>query len=145
MRSSHQRRVHSLSITQADFGQASDIPVKVNVLTSARTAALEYRTSSISAPVTLQIAGNNGISTLSFTSGATASAIADAINSFGGTGLWDEEDGFFYDHLRKPDGQVFTIRSGKKFGTANKHTSSAVSRIAAAFHRVKNNMGRECP
>ncbi len=26
-------------------------------------------------------------------------AIADAINSFGGTGLWDEEDGFYYDQI----------------------------------------------
>jgi len=26
-------------------------------------------------------------------------AIADAINSLGGTGLWDEEDGFYYDQL----------------------------------------------
>jgi hypothetical protein len=24
-------------------------------------------------------------------------AIADAINTHGGTGLWDEEDGFYYD------------------------------------------------
>ncbi len=30
-------------------------------------------------------------------------AIADAINSFGGTGLWDEEDGFYYDQLRAGD------------------------------------------
>jgi hypothetical protein len=27
-------------------------------------------------------------------------AIADAMNSFGGTGLWDDEDGFYYDVLR---------------------------------------------
>jgi hypothetical protein len=27
-----------------------------------------------------------------------------------------------------------TTLSGKKFGTANKHTMNAVSRIAAAFH-----------
>jgi hypothetical protein len=27
-------------------------------------------------------------------------AIADAINTQGGTGLWDEEDGFYYDQLR---------------------------------------------
>ncbi len=27
-------------------------------------------------------------------------AIADAINTHGGTGLWDEEDGFYYDQLR---------------------------------------------
>jgi hypothetical protein len=26
-------------------------------------------------------------------------AIADAMNSLGGTGLWDEQDGFYYDHL----------------------------------------------
>ncbi len=26
-------------------------------------------------------------------------AISDAMNSFGGTGLWDEEDGFYYDQL----------------------------------------------
>jgi hypothetical protein len=30
-------------------------------------------------------------------------AIADATNSLGGTGLWDEQDGFYYDQLR-PDG-----------------------------------------
>ena len=27
-------------------------------------------------------------------------SIADAINHFDGTGLWDEDDGFYYDHLR---------------------------------------------
>ena len=27
-------------------------------------------------------------------------AISDAINTLGGTGLWDEEDGFYYDHVR---------------------------------------------
>ena len=32
--------------------------------------------------------------------------------------------------------------SEKKFGTANRHTTSAMSRIPAAFHRVKNNMKR---
>ena len=30
--------------------------------------------------------------------------IADAINTLGGTGLWDEEDGFYYDQLHV-DGQ----------------------------------------
>lgn len=29
--------------------------------------------------------------------------IADAMNSLGGNGLWDEEDGFFYDHLHRND------------------------------------------
>jgi len=32
--------------------------------------------------------------------------IADAINEFGGSGLWDEADGFYYDQLRLHDTQV---------------------------------------
>ncbi|MBV8901285.1 MAG: glucosidase [Verrucomicrobia bacterium] len=32
-------------------------------------------------------------------------AIIDAINSVGGEGLWDDEDGFYYDCLRWPSGQ----------------------------------------
>ena len=33
-------------------------------------------------------------------------AIADAMNTLGGTGLWDEEDGFYYDQLRADGRQV---------------------------------------
>ena len=33
-------------------------------------------------------------------------AIADAINALGGTGLWDEKDGFYYDHLHVDDRTV---------------------------------------
>ncbi len=36
-------------------------------------------------------------------------AIADAINRHGGTGLWDEEDGFYYDHLNV-DGRSLPIK-----------------------------------
>ncbi|HKS36068.1 MAG TPA: glucosidase [Verrucomicrobiae bacterium] len=35
--------------------------------------------------------------------------ITDAMNSFGGSGLWDEQDGFYYDHLRV-DGRQFPLR-----------------------------------
>ena len=35
--------------------------------------------------------------------------------------------------------------SEKKFGTAKRHTASAVSKIATAFQRVKNNMERDIP
>src|SRR5579863_3734246 len=42
-------------------------------------------------------------------------------------------------------GQCWTTLSAKKFGTASRHTTRAVSRIAAAFHRVKNNMDFEFP
>ncbi len=36
-------------------------------------------------------------------------AIADAINTLGGTGLWDEEDGFYYDQLHL-DGRSIPLR-----------------------------------
>jgi hypothetical protein len=35
--------------------------------------------------------------------------ITDAMNTLGGTGLWDEEDGFYYDHLQV-DGRHFPLR-----------------------------------
>jgi hypothetical protein len=37
------------------------------------------------------------------------------------------------------------VLSGKKFGTAQRHTASTVSKIDAAFHREKNNMDFEFP
>src|ERR1019366_2653027 len=73
-------KVSSLEINQADFGTQPAIPVDVNVITSARPAALRFATSQIQSSVTLQIAGNNGTTILSFTSGTHASAIAFAIN-----------------------------------------------------------------
>jgi hypothetical protein len=36
--------------------------------------------------------------------------IASAMNHLGGTGLWDEEDGFFYDRLRMPNGNSMPLR-----------------------------------
>src|SRR5207248_6423117 len=36
-------------------------------------------------------------------------SIADAMNSLGGTGLWDEQDGFYYDQLFI-DGQKTPLR-----------------------------------
>jgi hypothetical protein len=32
--------------------------------------------------------------------------IVEAMNDFGGTGLWDEEDGFYYDHLQLADRSI---------------------------------------
>ena len=36
--------------------------------------------------------------------------IADAMNHLGGSGLWDEEDGFYYDMLMLDDGQKIPMR-----------------------------------
>src|SRR5437773_2807492 len=41
--------------------------------------------------------------------------ISDAMNSLGGTGLWDEEDGFYYDQL-KVDGQMIPLRTRSLVG-----------------------------
>jgi hypothetical protein len=41
--------------------------------------------------------------------------ISDAINSLGGTGLWDEEDGFYYDQL-KVDGRQIPLRTRSLVG-----------------------------
>ena len=42
-------------------------------------------------------------------------AIADAMNSVGGTGLWDEEDGFYYDRLLV-DGHSIPLRTRSLVG-----------------------------
>ncbi|MDC0358786.1 glucosidase [Oligoflexia bacterium] len=42
-------------------------------------------------------------------------SISDAMNSFGGAGLWDEEDGFYYDQL-KSDGQNIKLKSRSMVG-----------------------------
>lgn len=72
--------ISSLNISQASFGTNTNVPVQINVLTSAQTAGLSFVASSIPNSVTLEIAGNNGTQTLTFTSGTHSSAIAYAIN-----------------------------------------------------------------
>ena len=72
--------VKSLHINQANFGTNASIPVNINVVTSARTAELEFRGSAVASTVTLEISGNDGVQVLTFTSGTTASSIAFAIN-----------------------------------------------------------------
>jgi flagellin len=73
--------ISGLTISQANLGTATNIPVDVNVISSAKLADLQFRTSAIGNSVTLEIAGNTGVQTLSFVSGTTASAIGFAINN----------------------------------------------------------------
>ncbi|HEX5243140.1 MAG TPA: flagellin [Tepidisphaeraceae bacterium] len=74
-------QISSLGIHQANFGTQPTMPVKIDVITSAQTAGLQFKSSAITSSVTLQITGNEGVQTLSFTSGTSVSAIAFAINS----------------------------------------------------------------
>src|SRR5215469_2501147 len=73
--------IEALDISQANLGTNTSLPVQVNVLTSAQQANLEFSASSIAKSVTLEITGNAGTQTLTFTSGTAASAIAYAINT----------------------------------------------------------------
>ncbi|HEY7090830.1 MAG TPA: flagellin [Tepidisphaeraceae bacterium] len=77
--------IKALQINQANFGSNTSIPVQVQVVTSARTADLEFRASSIANALTLEISGNDGVDVLQFTSGTTASGIAFAINRISDT------------------------------------------------------------
>lgn len=74
-------QISSLGIHQANFGTQPTMPVHINVITSAQTAGLAFKSSAVTSSVTLQITGSEGVQTLSFTSGTTVSAIAFAINS----------------------------------------------------------------
>jgi flagellin len=72
--------IKALHIQQANFGTNANIPVQINVITSAQTAALEFRSSAVTSTVTLEVTGNDGTEALTFVSGTTASAIAYAVN-----------------------------------------------------------------
>ncbi len=73
--------ISALTISQANLGTQTSMPVDVNVISSAKVADLQFRASAITKSTTLEIAGNTGVQTLSFVSGTTASAIAFAVNN----------------------------------------------------------------
>jgi flagellin len=77
----HTSAIQALSIAQVNLGTQPNMPVQVNVLTSARTAQLNFVGSAITQSETLQIQGSDGTQVLSFASGTTASAIAFAVNT----------------------------------------------------------------
>src|SRR3954452_20381180 len=72
--------IKAMHVQQANFGTNANIPVQINVITSAQTGELEFRNSSITSSVTLELTGNNGVETLTFVSGTPASAVAYAVN-----------------------------------------------------------------
>ncbi len=79
-------------------------------------------------------------------------AIAEAMNSMDGTGLWDEEDGFYYDHLYV-DGQSIPIRVRSLVGLLPLMTGvvleEAIDRQAARFQTpdamVLGHIAAACP
>jgi flagellin len=70
----------NVQVISANFGSSKTIPVTVEVITSAQQADLRFTASAIATTTTLEIAGNNGVETLTFLSGATATQIMSGIN-----------------------------------------------------------------
>jgi flagellin len=73
-------QVSKLQLSQVNFGLSPSVPVNVDVLTSAKTAQLQFATSQIGNAVTLEIRGNEGVTTIPIPAGTHASAIAAAVN-----------------------------------------------------------------
>lgn len=73
--------IDQVAIKGAQFGTQNYIPVNVEVTTSAQPAELQFRAGSVTSSVNLEIQGNLGVATLSFTSGTPASAMVAAINA----------------------------------------------------------------
>jgi flagellin len=73
--------VSNLELTSVQFGSRDTIPVSVGMLETASQAELFLTGSTITSGVTIEIAGPVGVTTLTFGSGATTSAIALAVDS----------------------------------------------------------------
>jgi len=76
-----QSAISDLRLNSVQFGTNSYIPVNVQVLTSAQKASLKFQTSVLTNDVTIQIQGNTGLTTLSFSNGTRSSAIVFAVNT----------------------------------------------------------------
>ena len=68
-------------------------------------------------------------------------AIVDAMNSLGGTGLWDERDGFYYDHLHL-DGRIIPLRARSLVGlvplmTVEVLTQKSIDRLPGFRNRMR--------
>ena len=73
-------QIAALRINQANFGTNATIPVDLEVVTSAKPAELRFTAASISATMTLEINGNEGVDTLTFLSGTSSDDILKAVN-----------------------------------------------------------------
>lgn len=51
--------------------------------------------------------------------------IVDAMNVYGGTGLWDDEDGFYYDQIKcNKTGHSIKLKSKSPMAAAARHASA---------------------
>ncbi len=67
-------------VFNAQFGDATSVPVDVEVIQSAQPAKLVWATSALNSAVTIEVAGVNGVETLQFAASTTVDQIFTAIN-----------------------------------------------------------------
>jgi flagellin len=72
--------INALDIQGVQFGTKDYIPVNIDVTTSAQPARLYFTAASVTSSVTIELQGNDGVTTIPFTSGTTAADMVQAIN-----------------------------------------------------------------
>lgn len=72
--------ITALNINGVQFGTQPFIPININVIQSAQPARLYFTGSAVGNGVTVEIAGNAGVTTLNFASGTRAGQLMQAIN-----------------------------------------------------------------
>jgi flagellin len=72
--------VDLLRVKGANFAGAEFIPVSVDVIASARPAEIQFRGSAIASTLTLEVAGLNGVDTLTFVSSTSIASVMSAVN-----------------------------------------------------------------
>lgn len=72
--------IDTVRVHNAQLGTSPNIPVSVNVLTSARPAQLQWRNSTLTTNVTIEVKGSRGVETISFRASTSTGVILSAIN-----------------------------------------------------------------
>ena len=73
--------IDAVQVHGANFGSMPFVPVELVLTTSAQKSELQYRASSTTGTINVEIAGNEGVTTVSFVSGQPADRIVAAVNS----------------------------------------------------------------
>ncbi len=112
--------ISDLTVFSAQFGNASNVPVSVEVVTSAQTAQLflSAPTGTLLSSVTLEVAGDDGVQTMSFVSGTTLANVITAVNTLKeSTGIsaslynaGDATSGLYFNSIEYGSDQFVSVR-----------------------------------
>lgn len=134
------------TVYSARFGNNDFVPVQVELISSAQTAQLFLSGNTAGAPgallssVTIELAGNLGVQTLSFVSGTALSAVAAAVNTVrDSTGVsaslvnaGDQTSGLVFNSIDYGSSQFVSVRKigegGAFFGMADAQNGNATQR-----------------